>query len=95
MDSETSKELKILITLRKVLASVVREITPEPGMRHPLSDATMEDVRQCFGLIAAREREISEDAGMPSQHRPHFTDEAQSANVIKLHGISDTKNPDK
>jgi hypothetical protein len=95
MDSETSKELKILITLRKVLASVVREITPEPGMRHPLSDTTMEDVRQCFGLIAAREREISEDAGMPSQHRPHFVDESQSSNVVKLHGMSDNKDSEK
>jgi len=95
MDSETSKELKILITLRKVLASVVRDITPEPGMRHPLSDSTMEDVRQCFGLIAFREREISEDAGMPSQHRPHFVDEPQSSNVVKLHGIDDNKGADK
>lgn len=95
MDSETSKELKILITLRKVLSSVVREITPKPGMRHPLSDTTMEDVRQCFGLIAAREREISEDAGMPSQHRPHFIDEPQSSNVVKLHGIGENKDTDK
>ena len=95
MDSETSKELKILITLRKVLASVVREITPEPGMRHPLSDNTMEDVRQCFGLIAAREKEISENEGSPSQHRPRFIDEPQSSNVVKLHGIGDNKDTDE
>lgn len=87
MDSETSKEHQILVTLRKVLSSVVREVTPEPGMRHPLSDQTIEDVRHAFTLIAAREKEITEDAGMPSLHRPRFTDDPQTANVVKLHGI--------
>ena len=88
MDSEASKEHQILVTLRKVLSSVVREITPEPGMRHPLSEQTMLDVRQAFTLIAAREKEITEQAGMPSQHRPRFVDEPKSSNVIKLHGLS-------
>ena len=61
MDPEDSKEHKILVTMRQVLSSVVREITPEPGMRHPLSEKTMEDVRQCFALIAAREKELTEE----------------------------------
>jgi len=87
MDSETSKEHQILVTLRKVLSSVVREITPEPGMRHPLSEQTMLDVRQAFALIAAREKEITEAAGMPSQHRPRFTDQPKATNVVKLHDI--------
>ena len=54
MDADLKKELDVLVTLRKVISSVVREITPDPGMRHPLSEATMEDVRQGFILIAAR-----------------------------------------
>jgi len=91
MDSETSKEHQILVTLRKVLSSVVREITPEPGMRHPLSEQTMLDVRQAFTLIAAREKEITEGAGMPSLHRPRFVDEPQNSNVVKLHGLSKDK----
>ena len=85
MDSETSKEHQILVTLRKVLASVVREVTPEPGMRHPLSEQTISDVRHAFTLIAAREREITEQEGMPSLHRPRFVDEPASTNVVKLH----------
>jgi hypothetical protein len=93
MDSEVSKEHQILVTLRKVLSSVVREVTPEPGMRHPLSDKTIQDVRQAFTLIAAREKEITEEAGMPSLHRPHFTDEPKNSNVVKLHGIK--KNTDE
>lgn len=90
MDSEESKEHQILVTMRKVLASVVREITPEPGMRHPLTEKTMDDVRQCFSLIAAREKELNEQAGMPSQHRPRYVDEPEKAKVVKLHtGVID------
>jgi hypothetical protein len=89
MNPEDSKEYKILVTMRQVLASVVREITPEPGMRHPLTEQTMEDVRQCFALIAAREKELADNAGAPSQHRPRFVDETPKAKVVKLHGIND------
>lgn len=96
MNDELSKEHRILVTLRQVLASVVREVTPEPGMRHPLSQKTIEDVRQCFTLIAAREREITQELGMPSQHRPHYVDEPKKDKVVTLHGIGQNKNkPDK
>lgn len=90
--SELSKEHTILVTLRKVLSSVVREITPEPGMPHPLSQQTMEDLRQVFTLIAAREREITLELGKPSLHRPHYVDEPKKANVVKLHGMGQNKN---
>ncbi len=89
MNPEDSKEYKILVTLRQVLASVVREITPEPGMRHPLTEKTVEDIRQCFALIAAREKELTDNAGMPSQHRPHFAGQPPKAKIVKLHGIDD------
>lgn len=92
MNDELAKEHQILVTLRQVLASVVREVTPEPGMKHPLSQKTLEDVRQCFTLIAAREREVSLKMGMPSLHRPHYVDEPKKDKVVKLHGIGQNKN---
>ena len=92
MDPELSKELQILVTMRKVLSSVIRDITPEPGMRHPLSQPTMEDVRQCLALITAREKEINELAGMPSQHRPQFVDDKNKANVVQFHNINKNNN---
>lgn len=91
MNDELKKEHQILVTLRQVLSSVVREVTPQPGLQHPLSQKTMEDVRQCFVLIAAREREISELLGKPSQHRPHYVDEQKQDKVVKLHGIGQNK----
>lgn len=85
MDPETSKEYKILVTMRQVLSGIIRDITPAQGQRHPLSEGTMEDIKQCFTLIAAREKEINEEAGMPSMHRPRYVDEQKTTNVVKLH----------
>lgn len=94
MDADLKKELDILVTLRKVLSSVVREITPDPGLRHPLSDATLEDVRQSFMLIAAREKEVTEALGKPSLHRPTYKGDTPKTNVVKLHGLKSTDNED-
>jgi len=94
MDADLKKELDVLITLRKILSGVVREITPDPGMRHPLSDGTMEDVRQGFMLIAAREKEISESMGKPSLHRPMYKGDTPKTNVVKLHGLKSSDDED-
>ncbi len=91
MSIDLKKELDVLVTLRKVISSVVREITPEPGMKHPLSKTTLEDVRQSFILIASREKEISEAMGMPSQHRPMYKGDTPKTNVVKLHGVTTNK----
>ncbi|RDH82370.1 MAG: segregation and condensation protein A [endosymbiont of Galathealinum brachiosum] len=94
MDTDLKKELDVLVTLRKILSGVVREITPDPGMKHPLSEGTIEDVRQGFMLIAAREKEISEALGKPSLHRPMYKGDTPKTNVVKLHGLSDKKDKD-
>ncbi|MEM7562665.1 MAG: segregation and condensation protein A [Pseudomonadota bacterium] len=67
-----SVEQRTLVVFRQVLAKVVREITPSPGMRHPLSDETIEDIKQCFGLIAAREREIQDMMGNKTTGKPIY-----------------------
>jgi hypothetical protein len=56
-------------------------------MRHPLSDATIEDLRHCLALISARERELAQAAGVPAGARPRFTDEAVPKDkVVRFHG---------
>ena len=63
MDTNSlSHEQQIMVIMRKVLGSIVRETTPQPGHRHPLSDKTIEDIKQCFALISAREKELAEAA---------------------------------
>jgi hypothetical protein len=78
-----SKEQRILRVMRKVLANIVKDTTPQPGMHHPLSDKTIEDIKQCFALISAREAELAEEAGF-DQARPGFVDEPQKAQVIPI-----------
>lgn len=79
-----SKEQRILVVMRKLLAQIVKDTTPGPGMRHPLSEQTIKDIRDCFGLIAARERELADEAGIENKERPHFVDEPQTSKVLKF-----------
>ena len=61
-DRELSKEQRILRVLRKVLANIVKDATPAPGTPHPLSESTIHDIRDLFGLIAEREAELAAEA---------------------------------
>ncbi len=80
-----SKEQQVMVAMRKTLANIIKDTTPEPGMIHPLSKATVEDVKACFALIAARERDLLSDMGVENNSRPHFTDEPKkSAEVVSF-----------
>lgn len=91
--SELTKEQQILIAMRQTLAAVIREITPAPGQRHPLSQRTIEDVRQCLALIAAREKELADEQGRGGE-RPYFTDEPQTTKVVPIAGIGKRRTKD-
>ncbi len=88
---ESDKEREILRVMRQVLGSVIRDITPEPGMRHPLSSKTIEDVRMCLGLITSRERELAEAAGVQME-RPQFADEVSTTKVVPISRIGRVNN---
>lgn len=64
-----------------MLTAVIRDTTPPPGMRHPLTDETIQDVRVCLGLITARERELDDEAGEPAQ-RPYYADQKATSTVV-------------
>jgi hypothetical protein len=72
--------------MRKTLSAVIKDITPAPGMKHPLSEATIEDVRQCLGLISAREHELAKARGR-QEERPYFADEPHDAQVVPVAAI--------
>ncbi|MFN3786074.1 MAG: segregation and condensation protein A, partial [Thiothrix sp.] len=75
-EQELSQERRILMAMRKTLGSIIRDLTPrDPYAVYPLSDSTVEDVKQCFNLIAARERELAQLAGVTAVERPRFIDE--------------------
>lgn len=88
MGTETrSPEQRILALMRKVLANVVKDTTPARGMRHPLSERTIEDIRHCFALISAREQELAREAGVEIKERPRFGDEPHKSEVVPISQI--------
>lgn len=81
---ESAKEREILVVMRKVLASVIKDTTPpHRDMKHPLSDKTIEEVKLCLSLIAARERELADAAGVPVE-KPYFTDDPQAVRTVSM-----------
>lgn len=80
-----SKEQRILRVLRKVLGNIVKETAPRPGRPRVLSDDTVADIRDLFGLIAEREAELAEEAGQERKARPHFADEPRVTQPVTLH----------
>ena len=80
-----TKEQRILRVMRKVLASVVKDTTTPPGYEHPLSEQTVQDIKECFGLISARERELAEEAGIVQMHKPMYPGETSSTKVVQIH----------
>lgn len=88
--NELTKEQQVLIAMRKTLSAIIKDVTPPPGMRHPLSGGTIEDVRQCLALIAAREKELADAQGRGGE-RPYYADEPQAAQVVPIAGLGRKK----
>lgn len=88
MSTEHSTEKRILMAMRKTLGRIVRDLTPHAtATSYPLTEGTVEDIKKCFDLIAARERELMQAAGVENQDRPHFIDEERTTNVVKISGL--------
>ena len=91
--TELTKEQQILIAMRKTLTAIIKDVTPPPGMKHPLSERTVEDVRHCLALISARERELADAQGRTPE-RPYYADEPQTAQVVPIAGLGKGKKKD-
>ena len=84
-EENLSKEQRILRVLRKVLGNIVKDTTPPPGMLHPLSQQSREDIRDLFALIAEREKELADLHSPDRVERPYFAGDSKPSNVINLH----------
>ena len=60
MDTEVlSKEQRILRHVHRTLGNIVKDVAPAAGRPNPLTNDTMQDIRDCFGLISEREKELT------------------------------------
>ncbi len=84
-----SKEQRILRLVKKVLTEVAKDTYTPPELRHPLSENTINGIRECLGLITARESELNTQDGNVSSSKPHFIDEPNKNVVVQL----DTRKP--
>lgn len=94
-DTKFSKEEQILQMMRRVLTDVAKDTYTKPGLKHPLSEETIISIRDCLKLISAREAELAEAAGRPSQKRPRYIDEPPKSVVVQLDKSGLKKKKDK
>jgi hypothetical protein len=80
-------EKRIMVMMRQVLSAVARDTVPPPGMKHPLSDSTIQGIRDCLALISAREQELNIDLDEVNEARPRYVDEPQKSKVVSLDSI--------
>lgn len=79
-----SKELRILKMVKKTLTDIAKDTYTPPELKHPLSEQTINSIRDCLSLISAREAELADLEGQVSTSKPRFIDEPQDTVVVKL-----------
>jgi len=90
-----SKEEQILQTMRKVLTEVAKDTYTPSHLKHPLSESTIHNIRDCLALISSRESELAKEAGRESNMRPKYADEPSSSVVVKLDASTFKPNSNK
>jgi hypothetical protein len=92
-EAELTKEQQILRIMQTVLTDVARDTNTPPGMKHPLSEKTIGNIRDCLALIVARQRELADALGQEMNMRPHFIDEPKMNTVVPINIDALRKNP--
>jgi len=80
-------EYRVLQAVRSALIDVIKDTTTQPGQLHPLTDRTIESIRECLKLISARERELHAAHDVPMNQRPEFIDEPKKTAAIPITSI--------
>ncbi|MBE9516143.1 MAG: segregation and condensation protein A [Proteobacteria bacterium] len=89
-----NKEYRVLLAMKSTLTCVVKDTATPPGMKHPLGEETVENIRQCLMLISSREQELLEIAGELSGNKPRFIDEPSNVTAIPVDSIKVRKSKD-
>lgn len=93
-DTELSKEERILKMMKRILTDVAKETFTKPGYSHPLSDNTIQGIRECLSLITSREHELMQECGREANMRPRFIDEPQKTVVVPIDSLVKGKKGD-
>ena len=83
-EPELTTEERVLRTMKRVLTSVAKDTATEPGLKHPLSQQTINEIRECLLLITVREQELAKQYNRDTSARPRFIDEPRSEVAVPL-----------
>ncbi|VAW74398.1 hypothetical protein MNBD_GAMMA15-1362 [hydrothermal vent metagenome] len=83
-EPELTTEERVLRMMKFTLTDIARDTAPNPGRRNPLSDDTIQKMRECLLLITTRERELAEEYGRNTSARPRYVDEPRKEVVVPL-----------
>jgi len=91
MSEQAITEQEILTSVKRILTEIAKETFTRPGLRHPLSDDTINNMRQCLKMISIREVTLSGHDSDVSASRPKYIDEAPKNVVVSLADIKSSK----
>ncbi|MFQ5643790.1 MAG: segregation and condensation protein A [Thiogranum sp.] len=94
-EPELTTEERVLRMMKNVLTSVARDTAPHPGFQHPLSEQTIQSIRECLMVIVSREQELGEQYGRNMNARPRYIDEPDSEVVVSLDVKSTRRDNDR
>lgn len=81
---DLNKEQRILRMVKRVLTDVAKDTMTPQGMKHPLSEHTIQGIRDCLELVTSREMEIMASQGQAAVMKPVFADQPQKNVVVTL-----------
>jgi hypothetical protein len=82
-NKELQMERRILRAMRRTLSSVIKDATPRPGMDGFLSDDTVEQIRECLGIITAREKELADSLELTAA-KPMYPDQERTVRTVQV-----------
>ena len=95
-EPELTREERALRMMKRVLTNIAKDTAPRPGQsRHPLSEQTVRDMRECLRLITDREQELAREHKRDTSARPRFIDEPVSEVAVSLDRLRRTPQADK
>src|SRR5690606_39913682 len=72
---DLSKEEFILKSMKLTLVDIIKDTTAPPGMKQPLSEKTIDEIRDSQVLISHREKALAEMAGRQTNSRAYIVDD--------------------
>ena len=86
--NDLNKEAEILKLMRDTLIKVIKDTSTQPGLRHPLTQTTIEQIRHSLTLITVRQKELDESAGKTWDKRPTYPDTPPGETRVSITGLT-------